>query len=238
MQPTAEPSSQSGNPRPKLRWYQYSLRTLFLVMTLFASACSWYGYEMNEAAKRRAAIENIVEAGGFVEYCTDHPLTRGRPPRWFSWMRKLHGDEYLGNAVGVFFDTDEESNAERPRITDAQLVNLEGLKNLEIVLIVEPQITDAGLVHLRDLTNLKELWLISNRISDAGLVNLKGLTNLEVLKISAEEITDAGMEHLERLPKLRYLSLTWTKVTIDGVCDLREALPDCNISHSPPPLTE
>ncbi len=238
MQPVAEPSSQSDSPRPKRRWYQYSLRTLFLVMTLFAIACSWYAYEMNEAAKRRAAIEKIVEAGGFVEYCTDHPKTRGRPPRWFSWVRKLHGDEYLGNAVGVFFITDEESNAERPRITDAQLVHLEGLKNLEIALIVEPQITDAGLVHLRGLTNLKELWLISNRISDAGLVNLKGLTNLEVLTISSEEITDAGTEHLEHLPKLRYLWLTWTKVTIDGFSDLQEALPDCYISYSPPPLTE
>ena len=45
--------------KPKRRWYQFSLRTLFIITTLFAIPCSWYAYEMNEAAKRRAAIAEI-----------------------------------------------------------------------------------------------------------------------------------------------------------------------------------
>ena len=36
--------------KPKHRWFQYSLRSMFVVMTLFAIACSWYAYEMSEAA--------------------------------------------------------------------------------------------------------------------------------------------------------------------------------------------
>jgi len=43
--------------KPKRRWYQYSLRSMLVLTTLVAIACSWYAYEMNEAAKRRAAIE-------------------------------------------------------------------------------------------------------------------------------------------------------------------------------------
>ncbi len=54
--------------KPKRRWYQFSLRSLFVVMTLFAIACSWYAYEMKEAANRRATVAEILELGGHVYY--------------------------------------------------------------------------------------------------------------------------------------------------------------------------
>jgi len=50
-------------PEHKLRWYQYSLRSLFVLMILVAIACSWYATEMQKAAKRRAAIEEIIKLG-------------------------------------------------------------------------------------------------------------------------------------------------------------------------------
>jgi hypothetical protein len=38
----ASPSESVEKPvKRKLRWYQYSLRTLLIVVTLFAVACSW-----------------------------------------------------------------------------------------------------------------------------------------------------------------------------------------------------
>ena len=104
--------------KPKLRWYQYSLRSLFILTTLVACACSWYAYEMNEAAKRRAAIEEI---GGLVDYYdAEYPDSGGKPPRWYSWLRKLHGDEHLGIAVAAYM-------TER-QISEAGLVHLEGLR--------------------------------------------------------------------------------------------------------------
>ncbi|GAF95602.1 unnamed protein product, partial [marine sediment metagenome] len=83
-------------PEHKLRWYQYKLSSLFILMTLVACACSWYAYEMNEAAKRRTAIEEIERLGGYAGYYyydATGPDTLGEPPRRFSWLRKLHGDE-------------------------------------------------------------------------------------------------------------------------------------------------
>jgi len=41
---------------------------MFVLMTLVAIVCSSYAYEMNEAAKRRRAIERIEELGGRVGY--------------------------------------------------------------------------------------------------------------------------------------------------------------------------
>ena len=44
--------------------------------------------------------------------------------------------------------------------------------------------TDAGLVHLKGLTNLQSLDLDSTKVTDAGLEHLKGLTKLQSLSLS------------------------------------------------------
>ena len=56
----------TDSPEHKLRWYQYSLRSLFILTTLVAFACSWYATVMHNAVKRRAAIAEIIELGGAV----------------------------------------------------------------------------------------------------------------------------------------------------------------------------
>jgi Leucine-rich repeat (LRR) protein len=197
--------------KPKLRWYQYSLRSLFVLMTLVACACSWYAYEMNEAAKRRAAIEKIIEAGGKVLYYDASNPNSGEPPAWYAWLRKLHGDEHLGNAIAVGegpWTKLERLHLDRTQITDAGLVHLRGLTKLEVLnLSRSPSIDGSGLVHLKDLTNLKVLYLASTQITDAGIMHLKDLTNLE------------------------YLSLYDTQVTDEGVKKLQDALPNCKIDH-------
>ncbi|MDW8038002.1 MAG: protein kinase, partial [Thermoguttaceae bacterium] len=64
------------------------------------------------------------------------------------------------------------------------------------------QITDAGLVHLAKLTNLQSLDLSETKITDAGLVHLAKLTNLQDLNLSWPKITDAGLVHLAKLTNL------------------------------------
>ena len=173
-------------PEHKLRWYQYGLRSLFLLTTLVAIACSWYTNEMFKAAERRAAIAEIYKLGGCVWYYNArYPKTYSDPPAWYSWLRKLHGDEHLGNAVDV--------NFVGPQITDAGLVCLKGLTRLErLNLWHTTQITDAGLVHLKGLTKLEHL-ILDSQGTDIGLENLKGLTNLKVLLLCNYRITDAGL---------------------------------------------
>ena len=210
--------------KPKRRWYQYSLRSLFILTTLVAIACSWYANEMQQAAKRRAAIEEIEKLGGEVWYY-DAKATRapGEPPRWLSWLRRLHSEEHLGNATLVsLMDT---------KITDAGMANLQGLTNVEELFLAGTRITDAGLVHLEDLTNLEELELSGTQITDAGLMHLKGLIKLDTLFLEETQISDAGLVHLKSLTNLEGLELSNTQVTDEGVSKLKDALPDCLISH-------
>ena len=62
------------------------------------------------------------------------------------------------------------------------------------------KITDAGLVHLKGLTELQSLSMggYGSKITDAGLVHLKGLTKLQVLRLAGTKITDAGVAELQQ----------------------------------------
>ena len=46
------------------------------------------------------------------------------------------------------------------------------------------RVTDAGLVHLKELTNLDALDLESTEVTDAGLVHLEGLVRAELAEAS------------------------------------------------------
>jgi hypothetical protein len=195
---------------PKLRWYQYSLRSLFVLMTLVACACSWYAYEMNEAAKRRVAIDKLIKLGAdFSYYDARNPNTLGDPPEWYSVLRRIHGDEHLGNPAQVYYYKD--------RFTDAEMVPLEALTKLEAL-------------------SMQRLRLKAGRIEETGcfdarLQKLKGLSNLKHLVFVNTRITDAGLEHLNGLARLESLALYDTQVTEEGVKKLQEALPNCEVYH-------
>ena len=70
------------------------------------------------------------------------------------------------------------------------------------VSIASTKVTDADLVHLKGLTNLQSLVIGSfgsqSQITDAGLVHLKGLTGLQTLFLGGTKITDAGVADLQK----------------------------------------
>ena len=68
-------------------------------------------------------------------------------------------------------------------------------------------VTDAGLVHLKGLTNLELLYLGNNKKNtDAGLEHLKGLASLQRLFLEDTKVTDEGVKKLQTaLPKCRIL---------------------------------
>ena len=90
--------------------------------------------------------------------------------------------------------------------------------NVNSVSFQGTRVTDAGLVHLRDLVNLQELWLADTKVTDAGLKWLEDLTSLKVLDLSRVPITDAGLVHVRGLTNLEALELDGTKVTDADWC--------------------
>ena len=107
------------------------------------------------------------------------------------------------------------------KITDAGLVHLKGLANLQTLILWSTKVTDAGLVYLKGLTKMQTLDLRGTKFTDAGLVHLKGMTSLQRLSLSNTKVTDAGLVHLRGMTKLQRLIIMFTQITDGGLVHLK-----------------
>ena len=75
------------------------------------------------------------------------------------------------------------------------------------------QVTDAALVTLEGLPQLQSLKLSFTLVTDAGLQHIEGLRQIELLDLVGTKVTDAGLAHLKGLTQLQWLDLRGTDVT-------------------------
>ncbi len=229
----------------KRRWYQYSLRTLLIIVTLFAVACSWFTVKMRQAKRQREAVEAFSKLGGTIAY--DYQLDafghfmQGTKPPGPTWLRKFLGDDFFCTVVDAVPKNDTSililkdfSRIQylylfNSQVTDAGLENLKGLTQLKELYVNSTEVTDAGLEHIKGLTQLQRLHLLDTKVTDVGLERFKELTQLKELDLSGTKVTDTGMEYLKGLSQLRVLLIQNTKVTDEGVKKLQQALPNCKI---------
>ncbi|MFN0196471.1 MAG: leucine-rich repeat domain-containing protein [Planctomycetaceae bacterium] len=115
--------------------------------------------------------------------------------------------EKLGGRVDL---SEDGSNVDlrTANVSDAVLVHLRGLTNLQELNVSDTKVSDAGLEHLMGLTKLTHLYLNFTQVSDDGLEHIKGLTNLVTLVLDGTQVSDAGLRHLNGLTNLR--TLYWT----------------------------
>ena len=237
----------NATPQRRLRWYQYSLRSLFVLMAVVAAAGSWFAVKRQQVERQRAAVKAIQEFGGVAIFDwdpNDPSAIGGAVPPEPAWLPGLLGDDFFSHVTAVYcgdmtdvglahfevFTQLQELDLAGTQVTDAGLEHLKGLAKLQMLALGGTNVTDAGLEHLKGLTRLQKLLLDETKVTDAGFEHLKGLSQLQVLTLSANaEVTDAGLEHLKGLPQLQLLLLGGTKVTREGVKKLRQALPDCSV---------
>ncbi len=165
-------ADNAGKPKRKRRWFQFSLRTLLVLVAVVAV---WLALTVHSARKQREAVAAIEALGGHVVY--EHErirrfpgLVQGSPQEppgpGPEWLRELVGEEYFVTVVGVFLH--------------------------------ETQITDSGLEHLKGLTSLQELQLDSTKVTDTGLEHLKSLKSLHYLHLDSTNVTDEGVKKLQK----------------------------------------
>jgi Leucine-rich repeat (LRR) protein len=122
-----------------------------------------------------------------------------------------------------------QTSGERPRITDAGLEHLKGLKNLETLDLFASQVTDAGLHHLVGLQNLRSLNLAHTLTTNEGIKVLAALSRLESLNLVGTGITDDGLLELKPLTSLRTVQVD-APITPMGVSRAKELMPNCKFS--------
>ena len=104
-------------PKPKLRWYQYSLRTLFVVMVLCAIACSWFVVRMNRARKQEEAVKAIRDVGGDIHYTFQYNRSGKFMPKaepWApGWLRSAIGEDFFLRVKNVWIPDGTDAKVER-----------------------------------------------------------------------------------------------------------------------------
>ena len=175
--------------KPKRRWYQFSLKTLLLVMTAICLGPGGYiTHEQQKARNQWAAVEAIEKLGGRIEF--DPSL-----PSRSAWQRLLLGDDSFANATGL-----DLSNT---RVSDAELAHVRHLSQLRWLAVSWTEVTDSGLAHLDGLAQLRNLNIGETDVTDAGLVHVHGLRQLGVLSVQQTQVTDSGVLNVQKsLPKL------------------------------------
>jgi len=93
---------------------------------------------------------------------------------------------------------------ELPAVSDAGMLNLAHLKDLEILDIWELPITDKSLETIAKLTSLKTLWLRATKVSDQGLEVLLNMPRLETVRLQGNaQVTPEMIQKLEAVGKFK-----------------------------------
>jgi hypothetical protein len=164
----ATTENTATEPRPKRRWFQFSLRTLLIVVTVFAV---WCAYQANRAATQRRALAMVERLCANRRQTSYDPMAIGgiafdyqlqkngkwtvydplAPPPAPAWLRQLIGEELFRRPVNIdLSDTD---------VTDADLAALEGLSSLRTLRLYRTAVTEKAVGRLqRALPNCRIEW--------------------------------------------------------------------------------
>ena len=224
------------SPPSNRRWFQFSLRTLLVLVTVGCIAGGWW---INRAFQQRTAVRRFYELTAHRQRQHSDSLTtmgyryQGKDqyykpiiPKWLHWLRDMIGEECFGEVTGVqLLDTPA---------TNDDLKHLAVLPSVERIWLARTKVTNEVVPLLKVCPKLKFLGLDDTPITDDGISHLVFFQDLESLSLSGTKITDAGLEHLAQLPRLKELWLRNTAITDAGYQKLQAALPKCEIQADVP----
>jgi Leucine-rich repeat (LRR) protein len=118
-------------------------------------------------------------------------------------------------------------------LTEAQLPQLAGLKNLVALDVDGYAINDATLKQVAGIKKLRALVLHNSLLTGVGLKELSSLPDFSILSLHTPQITDAGLKELAALRKLTVLGLSSPKITAAGLRELAhvKSLQTLTIDH-------
>ncbi len=209
------------------------------MLVILVAVC--LGWMVNSARRQRATVRAIVLSGGGVQYDWQYrngnPV-KGRSARWPKWLEDRLGSDFLDDVTWVkvglrgisdaellqvgYLTQLEELHVSGSRTTDAGLANLEGLGKLRSLFLYGPEFTDTALAHLKRLTRLRRLGLSNCLVTEAGLAHLNELHSLQTLALTNCKLGDAALVQLQWHSGLLELGLSRCNVTDAGLAHLEQ----------------
>ena len=186
--------------RPRRRWFQFSVRSVLIAMTLFGV---WFGLRMDRARRQQKAVVVLRERGNvlYESHFQGPGLSArfGKPAPWGpKWLRAIVGDDFFDRVRAVRL-------TESPN--DDDLAYLRDLPDVESLIISSTHVTGKGIEQVRGLTSLKELILSRNQMTDADLARLEPLQELRYLSCFCS-MSDKAVDSLAALKNLEELHIS------------------------------
>jgi hypothetical protein len=181
-------------PKRRRRWFSLSLRGMMLLILIVGGVMGW---KARRASLQRRAVARIERVQGDVTYDWHRKnpfLTPGGPtePPGPVWLRKMLGDEYFQEVVGVTIPDLEHgpapAHAPPPPSPDEPLDS--------------PR---RKALHERVRQNREA----EEALAQDELACLEGLDRIESLTLYHPPLNSAGLERLGRLTSLKDLSISW-----------------------------
>lgn len=126
----------------------------------------------------------------------------------------------------------DQIQVEHTPLTDADLRQLAGLRDLKALLVDHPgsRVSQVGLEALADLPNLAHLRVRGEGIDDAALAVISRMKSLRILNLPRGQFTNAGLKWLAELPQLEQLRFHASQVDDAGMETLA-AMPQLSRLH-------
>src|SRR5260221_655750 len=137
-------------PKRKRRWFQYSLRTLLIFVTLVGLFC---GLIVRPALEQRRVVREINALGARVGYDHRNGIFAIAFGPESTWLDRLVGNDFMHTATGVGCQGDHG--------IDKMLRLAAQLPHLESIDLTACDVTDSDFAAIRGLERLKELRLDS-----------------------------------------------------------------------------
>ena len=125
----------NATPKFRLRWYQYRLRSLLILMVLVSLGMSWFAVKMQQAKRQGEAVKQIKKLGGTVGYDWQDPALGKTEPSGPAWIRKLLGEDFFAAVVLVSVHAEG---------SDDDLEHLKGLAQLRKLDLRGTRVTGTG----------------------------------------------------------------------------------------------
>lgn len=224
--------------RRRSKRFQFSLRSLFIVVTLLAAILGWWAWERRADHELEAHLEAIQARPSFLA------KAQFRVPRFPLWFRAIVGDDRL-NELGItrlhfgltaiwspathehikYLLTRYRSEIDvelKPTPNDDELSTFLELERIEVLVIHDaPARLVSQLSRLPNLTNLHIGGHHGGALDDAGLIALAKMPSLRVLDImDAHRITAKSLKQLAVTSKSESLSLWRSKLTKFGLASI------------------
>lgn len=214
-------------PKRRRRWYQFSLRTLFVVITLLAV---WLGIHTHSARLQKRSVAAVHEYGGRVRYDFQYPQgTYGRDDLDYSatsrvpqWMLDSVGIDFFHDVVEVTIDREYDYGRQNPSADDGLIRSLYGLPELRRLGLSHCGVSDEGLRGLSRFSSLEDLDLSYSSITDDALSRIGSLTSLKWLDLGHTRINGRGFHRLSRLDELEVLILTLTPIRDEALNSVKD----------------